>query len=500
MNLLFYLTIIKILSITLCTDSEFFIDKDNLMLLNDSSFDLALKKYDTMMVLFTETWCIRCQNFFPEFKLVMEKLKDSNITFAKCYITGLQNISARYNIIIRELPIVKLFIKGEVFNYKGKYEEKNIIKFIKKKTEPNLIELNSEEEVIKFLNENDISLIYFGDNKEQIEIFKNVSNENEEILFRLVSNKEIINKYKAKQNSIVLFKNFEEKRNDLTENLSKKNIEDFISKHSKHKLNEFTQENSQLIFEKKTNTLFLFVKSHSKEEENLKKILINVKNIYEGDILIIVSDFVGTLPEYLGVKNEDLPAIILVDFKKKVLNKYKFSEEINEKNLLKFLENFEKNKLKLYLKSEEEPKTNDKVVYKLVGKTFNKVVLDSDKDVLVNFYIPRCWQCKVLKIFFDKIADNLKNNKNLILAEIDHSLNDVENINLKNYPTLILWPAKNKKKHKIFKGNNSIDDIVKFLIDNASYKNEIIKEINNIKKKENETKIKDKKEKKNTDL
>ena len=228
--------------------------------------------------------------------------------------------------------------------------------------------------------------------------------------------------------------------------------------------------------------------------------MINVKNIYKGDFLIIKSDFIGTLPEYIGVKQEDFPAIILVEFKKNLINKYKFSEEFNEKNLLKFLENWEKNKLNLYLKSEEEPKINDNAVYKLVGKTFNKVVLDSNKDVLVNFYIPSCWQCKVLKIFFNKIAENFKDDKNLILAEIDHSLNDVENINLKNYPTLILWPAKNKKKYKIFRGENRIDDIVKFLIDNVSYKNEFINEINKIRKKENETKIKDKKEKKNTDL
>ena len=500
MNLLFYLTLLKIILISLCKEPDFIIDNDNLMVLNDSNFDLALKKYDKMMVFFTETWCVRCQNFFPKFKIVMDRFKDKNITFAKCHITGLKNISARYNISIRELPYVKLFIKGDVINYKEKYDEKNIIKFIIKKTESNLLELKSEENVKKFIDENELSIIYFGDNKEQIEILNKISNKNEEILFGLVSNKEIINKFKAKQNSIVLFKNFEEKRNDLTENLTKENIEYFISKQSKHKIIEFSNESSQLIFGKKINSLFLLVKS--KREVNLRKILINVINKYKGDIQIVISNMLGSLPEFLGVKKEDLPAIILVDFKNNNINKYKFLEEINENNLLKFLENWEKNKLKLYLRSEEEPEKNDKNVYKLVGKTFNKIVLESNKDVLVKFYIPSCGECKILNIFYEKVAERLKNNKNLIIAEIDLSVNDIENIKIKQFPTLLFWPAKNKKKYIKFKGNNRISEIEKFLIKNVPYKLEIIEEKKNdikIIKKEKEKKIKDKNEK-NTEL
>ena len=62
-----------------------------------------------------------------------------------------------------------------------------------------------------------------------------------------------------------------------------------------------------------------------------------------------------------------------------------------KKMMFSFLEKWEDNKLERYLKTEEEPEKNDEPVYKLVGKTFERDVLKSDKDVFVKFYAPLVW-------------------------------------------------------------------------------------------------------------
>src|SRR5690349_19928919 len=50
-----------------------------------------------------------------------------------------------------------------------------------------------------------------------------------------------------------------------------------------------------------------------------------------------------------------------------------------------------------YKKSEEIPATNDEPVKIVVGKTFDSIVNDANKDVLLEVYAPWCGHCKNLE-------------------------------------------------------------------------------------------------------
>ena len=88
------------------------------------------------------------------------------------------------------------------------------------------------------------------------------------------------------------------------------------------------------------------------------------------------------------------------------MQKFVMEGAITKDTIIQFFNDWKDNKLKPHFKSEEIPEKNDEPVKVLVGKNFEKVVLDSTKDVLVEFYAPWCGHCKSVRIYYK--IENIK--------------------------------------------------------------------------------------------
>lgn len=80
------------------------------------------------------------------------------------------------------------------------------------------------------------------------------------------------------------------------------------------------------------------------------------------------------------------------------------------------------------LKSEPIPEKQTSPVVVVVGKSFHDIVLDETKDVLVKFYAPWCGHCKSLAPIFEKVAEKLKINPNIVIAKFDATANEAEGV------------------------------------------------------------------------
>ena len=141
---------------------------------------------------------------------------------------------------------------------------------------------------------------------------------------------------------------------------------------------------------------------------------------------------------------------------------------------------FTSGKLKQQIKSQPIPKKQTGLVTVVVGKTFDEIVNNPSKDVLIEMYAPWCGHCKKLEPIYKELAKKYKNEKKLVIAKIDATANDVPDLfKVEGFPAIYFSTACDKSKPKKFEGAQELNDFVHFLEDNAcvslgeNYKDEL---------------------------
>lgn len=75
----------------------------------------------------------------------------------------------------------------------------------------------------------------------------------------------------------------------------------------------------------------------------------------------------------------------------------------------------------------------------LVSTNFDEVALDKSKDVLVEFYAPWCGHCKQLAPIYDQLAEKFQDSKEIVIAKIDSTANELEHTKINSFPTIKLY-------------------------------------------------------------
>uniref|UniRef100_A0A2P2L7N7 protein disulfide-isomerase n=1 Tax=Rhizophora mucronata TaxID=61149 RepID=A0A2P2L7N7_RHIMU len=100
----------------------------------------------------------------------------------------------------------------------------------------------------------------------------------------------------------------------------------------------------------------------------------------------------------------------------------------------------------------------------LTDDSFNAVVLDETKDVLVEFYAPWCGHCKNLAPTYEKVATAFKLEEDVVIANLDaDKYKDLaEKYGVSGYPTLKFFPRNNKAGEE-YEGGRQLEDFVTFI-------------------------------------
>lgn len=444
--------------------------EDGVLVLTEENFDEAVASNDYILVEFYAPWCGHCKKLAPEYARAAQALARESppLHLAKIDTTVHKNVGTRFN--IEGFPTLKLFSKGTPMDYNGGRTEAEIVAWMKKKTGPASKALTTPEEVEAFHTSSDVAVVMFSAEEGLLATYETVARANDDILFAHCGTTACQERFTVQAGTVVLFKKFDEGRNDLT-TFDEAALRDFVQANSSPLVMPFDEKCAQLIFGKSVAGLFLYRDRNSENAATLEAAVKAAANNLRGKIQVVITDITEgletRLAEYIGITSADLPSVRIHDTRVD-LKKYTMEGEITEQNILTFVDDWSNGRLRPTLKSEEIPTEQKENVYTLVGKSFNDIVMDPTKDVLVEFYAPWCGHCKKLAPIYEEVAGNLKHNTNLVIAKMDSTANEVENVSVQGFPTIKFFPANNKANPIDFNGDRTVEGFTRFLQEHST--------------------------------
>lgn len=446
-------------------------EEENVLVLTNDNFDQAIKANKYILVEFYAPWCGHCKSLAPEYAKAATALRaeNSELRLGKVDATIHTALGERFK--IRGYPTLKFFVDETPVEYSGGRQAEEIVNWLKKKSGPPAKTIASVSELKQLQEDNEVAVLGLFKNLEgdNVKAFNSVAQKIDNVAFGITSDPAVFTELGVTaDDGIVLFKKFDEGRNDFDQEFNEEEIKRFIHANQLALVSEFNQETAQKIFggDIKVHVL-LFANPQASEHETLLGQFREAAKSYRGRVIFVTIDTEVAenerVLEFFGLKKEDAPTVRLISLGQE-MTKYKpESSEITSQILVQFVQDFFDKKVKPHLLTQDIPEDWDaKPVKVLVGKNFDQVVRDKSKTVLVEFYAPWCGHCKSLVPIYDQLGENFKDRAEFVVAKMDSTVNELEDIKIQSFPTIKLFP-KDTDTVIDYNGERTLEGLTKFL-------------------------------------
>jgi len=461
-----------ILFFSLSCVAEEIAKEKGVLVLTDKNFDQAIEENEYILVEFYAPWCGHCQSLEPEYAQAAKDLaeKNSEIKLAKVDATAEKETGTKFS--IEGFPTLKFFKNGKASDYNGPREAKGIVSWLEKKTGPACTEITKEGQLKDILEkEQALAAGFFNDLEgEKAKIFKELASDYDDVKFYLVSNPTVMKEYHQKDGSILVLKTFDEKEAHFADTLTKENLEKFVRRSTTPLVTDFNQENAAKIFSSDIVKHFILLssKADKEHESRIEDLKIVSKKNRERMIFVhldIADEEHANVLDFFGIKTDQCPTFVIFEMESsaKFLPPAEKAQEISASNMGGFVNDYFDGKIQKSIKSAELPADWDaKPVKVLVSTNFEEVAMDKTKDVFVEFYAPWCGHCKSLAPIWEQIAEKYADKKDLVIAKVDGTENEVDGVEIEGFPTLIMY-KKETNEAVDYTGKRELDELVKFI-------------------------------------
>jgi len=445
--------------------------------LDEDNFDEVVSQFPMLLVEFYAPWCGHCKKLEPEYAKAAAELKamDDPLRIAKIDATEARDLASKYG--VRGFPTLKLF-RGldSVTDYESGRSAGDIVKYMVKKSGPPAATVAAQADVDGLTEKNDVVVLGLFSDAESAaaKTFLGLAAKMDDQIFGITSAPELLEQY-GMSSGVVILKKFDEGKAEfaMEDTTTEAALKGFVTSESLPLVIEFSQETAPKIFggEIKTHVL-TFVDKEADYMEKLSADLNVVAKEYKGRALsVLVPSSESRVVDYFGVKTEDMPRTVIAQMGESGMKKYALDGNTALEPLSQHVAAYFAGSLTPSLKSEEPVPEDMAAPVKVVkGKSFKDVVLENDKDVLVEFYAPWCGHCKALAPKYDELAEKFEGVDSVVIAKMDATANeiDVDGVKIAGFPTLYFFPGNAKDKPVAYDGGREVENFVEYLEKHAT--------------------------------
>jgi protein disulfide-isomerase A1 len=467
-----------VIALLLCLSVFTFADdqpSDVIELTSTNFFDV-IKEHPVILIEFYAPWCGHCKKLAPEYEKAATELKGiAPIAKVDADAADNKGLAARFG--IQGFPTIKLFRNGEVDqDYQSERTAAAIVSYMKKQILPAVSTLTTSAEVQDFSTKDRVVIVGFFQDESQLEPFKAIAEKlrNKFIFGAVVGNSDVNKEFGVESTpAAVLFKSFDERKNILSSDKFS-DLEEFITSNSVPLIDEIGPHNYKNYIESGLPVAYLFVEPA--QTEQYLDIIKSIAEETKGKMSWVWIDWskYAKHAERLGLSGKVVPAVAIEKMQEGLHYAFDETAQITAEVVKEWVNKFLTGELQPTIKSEEIPATNDGPVKVIVAKSFNDIVLDNTKDVLLEFYAPWCGHCKSLAPTYEKLGEAFSSVPSVVIAKIDATANDVDpKYGIRGFPTIKFFPADKKNTPIDFNGERTLDGMKSFVEENASIKFEL---------------------------
>ncbi|XP_061847921.1 protein disulfide-isomerase A2 [Colius striatus] len=451
-------------------------EEDGVLVLHEHNFARALSEHQLLLVEFYAPWCGHCQRLAPAYAEAAATLRNesSPARLGKVDATAQTALASEFG--ITSYPMLKLFRNGNRSHpvaYTGRMDALGIVRWLRRRAGPSAVPLRDPGAAAAFVSSHDLVVIgFFKDlGGEAAQVFHEVAGELVDVPFGVAEAEELFQAYGLQADTVCLFKKFDEGRTDIpvdpARGLDAAELTQQLRVHSLRLVMDFTSETSDQIFSAKIpHHMLLFLNTSSPEQLALRESFQAAAGTFRGKVLFVVVDVTGhgasVLP-FFGMAPGDAPTLRLV--RMDTNRKYRMEHDaFSHTAISSFVQAVLDGKVKPHLMSAEPPEDWDtRPVKVLVGKTFEQVAFDETKNVFVKFYAPWCSHCQEMAAAWEELGERYRDHGDIVIAELDATANELENITIQGFPTLHYFPAGPGRKMVEYKSARDVETFSKFL-------------------------------------